>query len=170
MTTPKLRLVKPTELAQLDPDAAVIFLGYDDNIKISLEENTDYYKFEFISGSPDDTEGADLARLCTLEQVEEILDLAELYRDATIYLTDDSDLSKAWVVCLGLKAYFKENLKQAIYNLVEQHPTVYIDEDLWVIDLLDLAIKWQGDLIQLVEDYVATKIVVSPYGQVAKGR
>lgn len=98
--------------------------------------------------------------------IKMILDLVELCHDAeTVYVHDLEGQHKAWAVALGIEVY--KNKKQPLKDVLRAHAIRYPDIEpsaIWVIELLDYCLECNGELIELVEEYLVTGVLVSTTG------
>jgi predicted protein tyrosine phosphatase len=98
--------------------------------------------------------------------IKMILDLVELCHDAeTVYIHDLEGQHKAWAVALGVEVY--KNKKQPLKDILRAHAIRYPDikpSAIWVIELLDYCLDCNGELIELIEEYLVTGVLVSSTG------
>ena len=98
--------------------------------------------------------------------IKMILDLVELCHDAeTVYVHDLEGQHKAWAVALGIEVY--KNKKQSLKDVLRAHAIRYPDikpSAIWVIELFDYCLGCKGKLIELIEEYLVTGVLVSSTG------
>lgn len=146
------------------------------NIIICLKDNKDSPSFMERANtvvlqfeSAEEGYSDNLANLCSTEEIETMLDAVELYEECdTIVVTDDTDLSRAWSVALGLRVYLTNEIRESVTYMVSLWPEVH-PNGMWVIDLFDYCLNLKKKLIDRAEEYLATGLVVTKTGIVLKG-
>ena len=108
----------------------------------------------------------DLVECAADIDIKMILDIVELCNDAeSVFIHDLEDQHKAWAVALGIEVY--KNKKQSLKDILRAHATRYPDikpSAIWVIELFDYCLDCKGELIELIEEYLVTKVLVSSNG------
>lgn len=73
--------------------------------------------------------------------------------------------SRSTAIALGIKTqWYKGNVQLALAEIVAQRRVAY--PNLWISELMDYALKLERKLDQIVEEYRATGIIVSPTGEI----
>ncbi len=75
--------------------------------------------------------------------------------------------SRSTAIALGIKTqWYEGDVGLALAEIVAQRPVAY--PNLWICELMDYALKLEGKLYQLVENYRATGVVRSTKGEILR--
>lgn len=117
--------------------------------------------------SDEDIERCNLS-LATYEEVDDILTTISYYiqRDYKkgSLLIESEGSGRASCFAIAAEFMRTNNYRMAISNIAKEHKD--IKPNMWICGLIDYIMKCGGQFTSVVEEMLATGIVVSPYGEV----
>lgn len=106
---------------------------------------------------------------CSLDEIKALITFCLCNDDyKRIYITDNSNLRRAFSVMLIMNHIYTQNIVDALYKTVKEcrHiPPVNI----WPVELYDLLEDLGGELVRVTDEYLASGIVVDTKGNILEG-
>jgi hypothetical protein len=123
-------------------------------------------KGEEIEEEEDIEEKTSIGSQCSLEEIEGVVDFANAIDDyRIIFISDPGDLSRSWNIALGLNYLYTHNIREALSLTVRERPEVRPTK-IWPAMLFDEFFKLNNRLVQEVDDYFVTGMVIDSKGNV----
>lgn len=174
----KVKVIRERDIERFsfEENSALIFISYPDE-KIDeqkFERYTEDYSvlfLEFSDNIPDprnpDIE-EDSCDLTCITTTLEFLDDADI---ETIYVCSTRSTARSSAIALGLQTAVgletDEKITNTLYNFVKELSDVLPNR--WVVALFDYVLELNGKLVQALDDYSVTGIVINELGRTVNG-
>jgi predicted protein tyrosine phosphatase len=174
----KVKVIRERDIERFsfEENSVLVFISYPDERidENKFERYTDDYTVLFLEFSdnvpdprnPDIEEGS-----CDLTCITTVLEFLEDDDIQTIYVCSTKSTARSGAMALGLRTAVglesDEKVQNVLYEFVKEISDVLPNR--WVVALFDYVLELNGKLVQALDDYSVTGMVINELGRTANG-